>query len=110
MGRGRRFRVETVHGEPYHVGKRKLIPRARIVSLGRARGSVGHRSLSGWGYGFTTITPLAIVEESAEGERSIAVTDATRTAMWALLGTAVAFTLFFTTIRWLVQRWGQPGS
>jgi hypothetical protein len=110
MGRGRRYRIETVYGEPYHIGKRKLIPKARIVSLGRARGSVGLRSLSGWGYGIATITPLGIVEETDEGERSIAVVDATRTATWVLLGSAVALTMIFTTIRWLAQRWCRPGG
>jgi hypothetical protein len=108
MGRDRRFRIDTVRGEPYDVGSRRLIPKARIVSYGRARGTVGHRTVGGWGFAVTKITPLGVLEKTETGERSIAITDATAAVVWALLGTGVAITVMFTAIRWFARRWGSP--
>jgi uncharacterized spore protein YtfJ len=103
--RPRPFRIETVRGQPIHVGERTLIPTARIVSFGKARGTVGADRIGGWGGGFAWITPLAIVEKTAEGERCIPIAGETTSALRGLLGAAVATTLFFTVVRWLVRRW-----
>jgi hypothetical protein len=100
MASSRRLRVETVRGEPYQIGARTLTPKARILSYRRARGTVKHRGVSGWGYGFARVTALAIIEETGVGERSIAITDGTLVALWGLLGSAVAFSLFFAALRW----------
>lgn len=98
------LRVETVRGEPYHVGGRVLIPVARFVTYGRASATIGSDRVGGWGGGFVRVVPVAVVEETAEGERSIAVTDATSAALRRLLGAAVAVGLFFTAVRWLARR------
>jgi len=102
--RPRPFRIETVRGESYHIGERTLIPVARIVSFGKARGTIGTHQVGGWGVGFVQVTPLSILEQTAEGERSIPIADETATALRGLLGAAVAMMLFFTVIRWLF-RW-----
>jgi uncharacterized spore protein YtfJ len=98
------LRVETVRGEPYHVGGRTLIPVARLVTYGRASATIASDRVGSWGGGFVQVIPVAVVEETAEGERPIAVTDATSAALRGLLGTAVAATLFFAAVRWLVRR------
>jgi uncharacterized spore protein YtfJ len=100
----RRLRIETVRGEPIHIQGRSLTPEARIVSFGRARGTIGSQRIGGWATGFAHITPLAVIEETGEGERRIATTDATAMALWGLLGAAMAIVLFFPTIRWLARR------
>lgn len=101
-----RFRVETVHGEPYEVGGRRLTPVARIASLGKARVTIGARQAGGWGGGFVQVTPLAFVEETPEGERRIAIVDRTSRAMWSLALEAVAIVLVFGLVRWLARRRG----
>lgn len=98
------FRIKTVRGEAYSVGGRRLIPVARIVSFGKARGTIGSGSVSGWGGGFALIVPVAIVEETAEGERRVAITDATSSALRGMFGAAMAITLFFVVVRWLARR------
>ncbi len=98
------FRVKAVRGEPYIVDGRKLVPVVRIISFGKARGTVGTRWVGGWGRGFVWIRPLAVLEETPKGERRIPITDGTAAAVRSLLGMAVAITLFFATVRWLVQR------
>jgi uncharacterized spore protein YtfJ len=102
--RPRPFRIETVRGQPVHVGERTLIPVARIVSFGKARGTIGTDRIGGWGVGFAWVTPVAIVEETPEGERRTPIADGTAAALRSLLGAAVATTLFFTAVRWLVRR------
>ena len=100
----RPFRVETVRGEPYHVDGRKLIPVARVTSFGKASATIGTDRIGGWGVGFTRVTPLAIIDETDEGERRIPLSSTTARALQSMFAGAVAITLFFTTIRWLV-RW-----
>lgn len=98
------FRVKTVRGEPYQVGERTLIPVTRIVSLGRARATIASDSISGWGGGLVQIVPLALIEETSEGERRIAITDATAATLRQMLVVAIATTWVFAAIRWLARR------
>jgi uncharacterized spore protein YtfJ len=100
------FRVKTVQGQPYFVGGRKLVPIVRIVAFGKARATVGTHRIGGWGSGFVWIKPLALVVETPEGERRIAVTDGTATAMRGLLSVAAMITLSLVAIRCLA-RWAR---
>jgi hypothetical protein len=103
-GRPRPFRTETVRGEPYVVGERRLTPLVRVVSWGNARANIGTGRVTGWGAGLVQITPVAVLEETDEGEVASAITDATATAMRGMVFAAVASTLVFATIRWLARR------
>ena len=98
-----RFRVETVRGEPYEVGGRRLIPVARIASFGKARATIGTNQVSGWGGGFVQVAPLAVVEETPEGERRIAISDRTPQAVWRLVLGGGAIALFLQLIQWTVR-------
>lgn len=104
------LRIKTVQGEPYQVGERRLTPVARIVSWGKASATVGTRQVAGQGGGLVRVTPLAIVEETSDGQRLIPITDATAAAVRKMLGATVATLLFFATIRWLVRRVLRLGS
>ena len=103
------FRLETVRGEPYLIGGRKLVPVVRILSFGRARATVGTRGISGLGAGSVWIRPVAVVEETPEGERRIPITDGTGATVRALLGGALGLALCFTALRWWA-RWRQQGG
>lgn len=98
------LRVQEVRGEPYHVGGRVLIPEARLVSFGKASATIGSDRIGGWAGGFTKVIPVAIVEVTDEGERRLAIRDATAAALWGLFAAATAITLLFTAIRWLARR------
>ncbi len=107
--RQRPYRVEVVRGKPYQVGGRTLVPETRLVSYGRARATIGSSSIGGWAAGLVLVSPLAIVEQMAEGEKRIVITDATATTMRLLLGAGIAMALVFATFRqWL--RWWRPAS
>ena len=104
FARPRSFRVKTVRGEPYSVGGRELVPVVRVVSFGKATGTVGARQVGGRGGGFVWIKPLAVIEVTPTGERRIPIQDGTAAATRGMLAAAVSMTLLFTAIRWLV-RW-----
>ncbi|MGQ9599959.1 MAG: hypothetical protein ACUVWZ_11150 [Anaerolineae bacterium] len=99
------FRSQIVHGEPYQIGERTLIPVARIRSFHRARGTVGVHHFEGWGVGAAQITPVAMIEKSELDERTIPITRATATALWRMIAWAAAITLSAAVIRWQVRRW-----
>ena len=102
--RPRALRVKTVRGDPYYVDGRELIPVARVVSFGKARGTVGTGQIGGRGGGFVWIKPLAVLEVTPTGERRIAIQDGTAAAMRGMFAAMVSMTLLFTAIRWLA-RW-----
>jgi hypothetical protein len=107
----RRLRIDTVRGEPYVLGERKLVPVARIVSFGKARATVGSHRTGGWGTAFAHITPLAVEVEPVAGEgkaRRVAITNATATALRGMLAGALIMVAVFTAIRWLARSARQP--
>jgi hypothetical protein len=108
--RQRRLRIETVRGEPYILGGRKLVPVARIVSFGRARATVGTDGVGGWGAAIARITPVAVEVESAAGKQRVAITDATATALRGMLAGALIMVAFFTAIRWLARSRSENGG
>ena len=99
-----RLRVNTVRGTPYHIAGRTLTPVARVISFGRARGTISLTSLSGWGFGFSLVKPLAFIEDSDEGERRIAVIDITGQALLAMAIAGMVLSLWLFAIRGLARR------
>ena len=99
------FRVRIIHGEPYEVGGHTLIPVARVVSMGKARGNVGTSQISGWAGGFARIVPVAILARTEEGDRRIAVVDATRNLVGVLVAVGLISTLILAIVRRIARRY-----
>jgi uncharacterized spore protein YtfJ len=97
------LQVKTVRGEPIRVDDRTLIPVVRVVSFGRARATIGRTRHGGWGAGFVSIRPVALLEETAHGQRRIQIADGTWVAVRRLIWLAVGITAGFTALRWLVR-------
>ena len=102
--RPRALRIKTVRGDPYYIDGRELIPVVRVVSFGKARGTVGTGQVGGRAAGFVWIKPVAVLEVTPTGERCIAVQDGTAAAMRGMLAATISMTLLFTAIRWLARR------
>jgi uncharacterized spore protein YtfJ len=102
--------VRTVQGEPYRVGERVLIPVAKLVSWGKAKGQIGNDSYGGWAGGFVRVIPVAVLEQTSDGERRIALTDGTALALQRLLIATVTMTLGFAVIRWMAHKWRRAGG
>lgn len=111
-GSGRLVRVRTVRGEPYEVRERRLIPLARLVSLGRARATIGTHRLEGRGWGLAYVKPLGVLVETRGGVRlaRVAVRDGTARALVRMYLAAVALSLLFAAVRRLAQGWGPAGQ
>jgi hypothetical protein len=97
-------RLKTIRGAPFHVAGRKFTPVARVLSLGRARGTLGSKQLSGWVGAFAWITPVAVIVEEGDGEHRLAIGDATSRALWGIRGVGLALTLVLITVRWWARR------
>lgn len=104
------FRMKTAQGEPYHVDGRTLTPVARVVSYGKAKGTIGTNQIGGWGFGFANVIPRAVVEKTDDGERTIAIVDVTAEALRDMFITALAVMAVFTAIRWAVRRRHRVGT
>ncbi len=111
-GASRLVRVRTVRGEPYEVRGRRLIPLARMVSLGRARATIGTHRLEGWGWGLAYVKPLSMIVDTPGGVRlaKVAVRDGTTRALVRMYLAAVALTLLFAAVRWLARERGPAGQ
>lgn len=95
------LRSQVIRGEPYRVGERTLTPEARIISIGRAKATIGTHQHGGWGAAFTWVIPTALVEEMEDGERRLPLPDTTGSALRGMLASAVALVILFTLVRWL---------
>ena len=96
--------AKMVHGEPIQVGDRTLIPVARVVSFGQARGMVGKSRYGGWGWGFVWVRPVAVLEKTLQGQRCIRIVDGTSAAVRRLVWLAGSITVVFAAIRWSLRR------
>ncbi len=106
----RLLRVETVRGEPYEVRGRRLVPLARVVSLGRAWATIGTHRIEGRGWGVAYVKPLAMMEVTPGGEHRVAVRDGTARALLGMYLAAVAAALLFVAVRWLLRKRGPGGK
>jgi hypothetical protein len=79
-----------VEGDPIHVGERELVPLVRVTSRVRRRAFVGSDGVSGGGWGFVHMRPVAILDRSGGGERRLRIHSGTgRVIGWLLLAVIV---------------------
>jgi uncharacterized spore protein YtfJ len=97
------FRVQTVRGKPWDVAGRRLVPVARIITFGQGRGTIRRDRVEGWAGGFVQVVPLGVVEETDQGQRYVAISDATEASLRRILASAVIMTLLFMVLRRLIQ-------
>ena len=104
FSRPRSFRVKTVRGEPYSIDGHVLIPVARVISFGKASGTVGASQVSGRGGGFVWVKPLAVLEVTPTGEHRIPLYDSTAAAVRGMLAAALVVAVLSGAIRLLAHR------
>jgi len=96
------MRVQMIQGTAIEVGQKKLAPLMRLISWGRGRAVVRRNDFGGLGAAFVRLQPVAILEESPQGQRRIPVHDATARQIVVLLGLAVAVPLFLNLLLHLI--------
>ena len=75
----------VVEGKPIRVAGRELVPVVRLTTHARRRASVGTDRLTGQGWGFVHMQPVAILERDEAGERRIPIQDKTPQVLSGLL-------------------------
>lgn len=103
-GRGVPLVSEVVEGEPIRVGERELTPLVRVTTYAQRRAHVSNDRLSGQGWGFVRLRPVAIVERSETGERSIPIRDRTTQAISGFILAAVIIPLLLAVAVRLARR------
>jgi len=61
--------TDVVEGDPLQVAGRELVPFVRVTSWVGRRASLRSGGVSGQGYGFVHVQPVAIVDSGKEDER-----------------------------------------
>jgi hypothetical protein len=78
--------TKIVEGDPIQVGGRELAPLVRVTSRMQRRASVGGHGVSGGGWGFVLMQPVAIVDRSGAGEHPLRIRGRSeRWVVWLLL-------------------------
>jgi hypothetical protein len=98
------FRIETVRGKPYEVAGRRLVPVARITSLGKGRATIGLDHAQGWAGGYAQILPLVVVDETEQRPQYITITDATQSMLRRILVRAMVVLVLLAALRRLAQK------
>jgi hypothetical protein len=93
------LRTREVHGEPYQIKGRTLVPVARIVSYGQAKGLIGKDRVSGRAAGFVSTSPLAVELETADGKRRVAIKDSTTATLGGMILAGAVMTVLLAAIR-----------
>ena len=93
-----------IEGEPIRVGERELVPLVRMTAYARRQAFVGSDRLSGQGWGFVHMHPVAILERSQGGERRIPIEDRTARSLSGLLLAAFIIPLLLLLAVRLVRK------
>ena len=96
--------TRIVEGEPIRAGGRELVPLVRVTTYARRRAHIGSRQLSGQGWGFVHLHPVAIVERSEAGERRFPIRDRTAQMIGGVLLAAIIIPLLLALAARLVRK------
>jgi len=69
--------TELVEGEPFCIGGRELVPLVRVTSRVRRQAHIGSSQLTGRGWGFVRMQPVALLDRSEAGDLGIPIQDKT---------------------------------
>ncbi|MFQ6014267.1 MAG: hypothetical protein ACE5NP_02340 [Anaerolineae bacterium] len=100
---GKMITVRTVKGVPITVGRKEIIPEARVLSGGRVKGVVGARGVGGAGSGFVLIQPVAVVERGPTGTRRLRIYDLTLIVLAAMFLVALLLPILLGFVVRLTQ-------
>jgi hypothetical protein len=77
--------TKIVEGDLIQVGGRELAPLVRVTSRMQRKASVGGHGVSGGGWGFVLMQPVAIIDRSGAGEHRLRIHSGTgRWVAWLL--------------------------
>lgn len=81
--------TETVEGDPITVEGRELTPLVQVRSRVRRRASISNAGVSGHGWGFIQLRPIAILDRSESDGQRLPIRDQTIRSIKHLLLVAI---------------------
>lgn len=82
----RPWMTEIVKGDPIQVEGRELVPLVRVTGRIRRRAFLGSEGVSGGGWGFVCMRPIAILDRCGAGEHLLGIRSGTgRSFVWLSL-------------------------
>ncbi len=96
--------TEIIAGDPIRVGDRVLTPLVRKTTNVRRRAVIGQDQLSGQGWGYVSMQPVAILEEGPAGQRKIPIRDRTTQLLGGLLLAACIIPLLLMLTIYLMRK------
>jgi len=97
------IKVRLVEGTPVIVGQKTLTPVMRAFTWTKRQATVRQDGASGFGLAAAWLQPVAVVEETPDGQRRIPIRDETSRAMFRLLAIALAVPVLLGLLAWLVR-------
>ncbi|HET91672.1 MAG TPA: hypothetical protein ENN99_13170 [Chloroflexi bacterium] len=96
--------TETITGIPIRIGERVLTPIVHKTTNVRRRAVMRQGQLSGQGWGFVSVRPVAILEQGPSGQRTIPIRDKTAQLLGGLLLAACIIPLLLILTVHLIRK------
>jgi uncharacterized spore protein YtfJ len=98
--------VETLEGQPIHVGDKAIVPVARAIScrVGSVDRARGGPAAGGGGGGFVLVQPVAVLESTPAGMRRIPIRDVILQVVGGMALAALALPLALGILARLMSR------
>jgi hypothetical protein len=81
--------TETVEGDPIYAEGRELTPFVEVTGRVRRQASITNAGVSGHGWGFIQLRPVAILDRSEDGGQHLTIPDQTPLSIKRLLLVAI---------------------
>jgi hypothetical protein len=96
-------KMRLVEGTPVTVGRKRLTPVMRAITWYEREAAVRQNSTSGFGLAAAWLQPVAVLEETPDGQRRIPIHDETGQTMLRLFVVALAVPLLLSLLARLVR-------
>lgn len=83
------FRTEIIEGETLHLAERDLTPQVRVAMHVNRQAFVGEDDVSGHGWGFIHMCPVAVIERRDSNEQRIPIQNETSQKLTRMLVAAL---------------------
>jgi hypothetical protein len=98
------FKRETIHGRPWRMGDRDVVPEAEVWSLQSRQFGLQGDGAAGRGVWWSWSHPTALIEHGPDGERRVPVHDINLRLEIALLSAALVLPLLLAIFTYWANR------
>jgi hypothetical protein len=104
------LKLETIQGQPLHVGDREIVPEAEVWSFQAKQIGLKESGASGGGAWWSWSRPTALIERGPGGERRVRINDMNLQFEIMLLVAAIVLPVLLTIFTYWANRPSDPGA